>query len=120
MDFNIIPTDLDGVKLFYAIVIFGCLALNILWDIFSRKTEDFTAASLKGKIGVSYGASTLASSLLVLISVFHDGLALVLGEFWIPLLLAGIAGVLVSLPEVFVVSKTGSTQESPSNRDSDQ
>lgn len=98
---GLIPQDQEAVKLFYLLVIAAFLVVNIIFDVVSKDTPAFTVENLRSKVVVSYDASTLASSALVLMSVFDANLATVLGEFWIPLMLAGISGVLVSFPGMF-------------------
>lgn len=96
----LVPTTPDNIKVFYAIVMVTCLAINIAWDCISRLTPAFSLARISEKVSLLFSSSTIASSLLLIIAVFDKDVSKALGDFWLPFLLAGGAGLLISLQDL--------------------
>ena len=97
---NIIPETVEGIKILYGFVVIGGLAVNIIWDILDSKTPKITAKRIREKASLIFALATLASSILLIMSVFNKKLATTLGDFWIPIFLCGLVGVIISVPEL--------------------
>lgn len=94
------PTTLSELTLFYVDWIAIYCGINIVWDIRSEKTAPFHLHNLKDKITVVYNASSMASSVLLLISLFSPQVKALAVDTVVPLLLAGISGVLLGIGEI--------------------
>ena len=94
------PHDDKGIKVFYLIVMLVCVTINIVWDFASKHTPPFSMNRIGEKIPLLFSSTTIASSLLLIFAVFDDELTKALGEFWLPFLLAGGAGLMVSLKDL--------------------
>lgn len=81
--------------LFWIVLYF---TVHIFWDWRSKQTPDFHIRRLDQKMNVLYSAATLASSLLVLLSILIEDVRNLVLDVSLPLVLAGLSGVLVSLP----------------------
>jgi hypothetical protein len=81
------------------------LATNIAWDIFSNVTEKFHFSNLKNKTATSFSAATFSSSLILFISVFYEPTRELITDNSLPLVLAGVIGLLYSLAELCPYSK---------------
>jgi hypothetical protein len=96
-----VPKSIEEMKFFYLVVIVLYTGLNLVLDGLSKDTPPMTADRLRAKIFVLYDATSLASSALVLASIFDSNLAKLLGEFWVPLMLAGASGLIVGISGLF-------------------
>ena len=94
------PSSSKQTAIFYTFWIFTYTIINLVWDITSKKTEVFQFGHLDRKINVLYNAASFASSLLVVISVFSEPVRKIAGDIMVPLLLAGISGVVISVSEL--------------------
>lgn len=72
-------------------------AVNVVWDIFSRRTPAFHLYRLKEKPSLAMGATSFCSSSLLLGSLLSPQTAIVVGATPVPTLIAGSVGVLLSL-----------------------
>ncbi len=81
----------------YFLTIFVFLAVNVLWDIFSNKTPDFHFLDITGKSSVIAGSTTFVSSWLVLASMLNPGTSELIDTTFVPLIIAGSAGILWGL-----------------------
>ncbi|MFY0614537.1 MAG: hypothetical protein JXQ99_23605 [Hyphomicrobiaceae bacterium] len=113
----IFPQDADGIKVFYLVVMVICVAINILWDFLSQYTPPFSIDRIGEKVPILFSSSTIASSLLLIFAVFDDGLTKALGEFWLPFLLAGGAGLMVSLKDLSPVQAYSNAVQSLARQD---
>lgn len=109
---SLVPETVEGVKALYGIVVIGGLIVNIIWDIVDPNTPKLTTKRIRDKASLIFALATLASSLLLIMSVFNKNLATTLGDFWIPVLLCGMVGVLMSFPEL-VPKKEAVTDPKP-------
>jgi hypothetical protein len=91
------PTVAVELGIFY---LFWCLlycVINIWWDIASDITEPFHLADFQKKIGVIFGATSLSSGLILILSVVQPAVANVVGDTSLPLILAGLSTLAYSI-----------------------
>jgi hypothetical protein len=81
------------------------LLINILWDIRSSFTERFHFSNLKNKTSTSFAAATFSSSFILFISAFNKPTRDLLTDNALPLVLAGLIGLLYSLAELCPYTK---------------
>jgi hypothetical protein len=93
----IFPLRSGAIAEFYALWITLFLAINIFWDIFSKRTEAFHPGHLSEKVDTLFSATTFASSLFLLLTLFHADELKFSGGEKVPLIIAGFSGVLVSV-----------------------
>lgn len=82
---------------FYFLWITVYMAIHMIWDAVTRHTPPFHFGSMGGKISTLFGASTLASSILLLTGLVDGITEKMIGDTVLPLLLAGMSGMLVGL-----------------------
>ncbi|MBX9589567.1 MAG: hypothetical protein K2X43_09695 [Hyphomonadaceae bacterium] len=96
----LVPHDKAELGKFYFFIIALCLSINIIWDICTSKTPRFHLDRLSEKVITVVAATTIASSLLVCMAVVDPKVYTLIGDFTLTLVLAGVAGLLVSIPEI--------------------
>jgi hypothetical protein len=91
------PTESSGVAEFYAIWITIFLLVNICWDILTPRTDGFHLSHLSEKVDTLFSATTFASSIYLLFTVFQQEQTVLSGSAKIPLIISAISGALVSI-----------------------
>lgn len=91
------PTEASGVAEFYAIWITIFLLVNICWDIFTPRTGGFHLSHMSEKVDTLFSATTFASSIYLLLTVFQQQQTVLSGSAKIPLIISAISGALVSI-----------------------
>lgn len=76
------------------------LAINIIWDVITPNTPRFHFYNLRGKITTLYAAATFSSSFLLLLSMFSTAVTKIVGDTLVPLILAGMTGILYAISEL--------------------
>ena len=94
------PGTVRELSIYYLIWISAFLLINIAWDVFTPNTPRFHFHNLKGKISTLYAATTFSSSFLLLLSLFSAGVTKVVGDTLVPLILAGLTGILYAISEL--------------------
>jgi len=94
------PSSSRQLFIFYVAWISLFLAINLLWDVLSPLTPVFHLHRIRDKVGTLYAASTFCSSLLLLISLFDSDVATVAGDTLLPMIQAGMTGLLHSVGEI--------------------
>lgn len=112
------PSNLQEVAYFYSIWIGLYVAINIVWDIFSKRTEPFHISQMNNKISVLYNASTFTSSLLVLLGGIFSEVRGVAGDTVVPLLLAGLSGLMIGVAGLCPYSVTAKAGQALSSDNS--
>ena len=92
------PTNAVEITVYYLIWVVLFFAVNVLWDIRTDKTPDFHFLRLTTKIDVAHNAVSFCSSLLVIVGLLDREVGKLATDAIAPLLLAGLSGVLKSLP----------------------
>lgn len=103
------PNTLVELGIYYFIWMVIFIGINIVWDIYSPRTKSFHFSMLKSKTPTAYAAATFSSSFVVLLSIVNKSVASVVGETYLPLILAGITGVLHSISEICPYSPDASS-----------
>jgi hypothetical protein len=70
------------------------LAINIIWDISSPRTERFHLSKLQTKTNVVHAAALLCSSVLLICVLFLKTVEQLTNEMAVPLALASLSGIL--------------------------
>ena len=96
--FTLAPPDTVSLTIFYLFWIVLFLFINISWDIATPNTPSFHIESLKGKINVVHHGVAFCSSLLVVVSLLNPAVREVARDTMVPLLIAGISGMLLTIP----------------------
>jgi hypothetical protein len=91
------PIDNSQLGIFYFFWIVLYVGINFFWDWRSPHTPPFHIAHVGEKLSVLYNASTLASSILLISSVFNKEVQKVAGDAVAPIVLASMSGFLVGL-----------------------
>lgn len=91
------PDSKEEVGYFYLLWTLLYLATHILWDFLSKKTPPFELKNLKDDINILWSGTTIATSLLLLFAVPQPALLTVVGDITLPLIIAGMSGVLIAL-----------------------
>ncbi len=90
------PTEQSGVAEFYSIWMTLFLGVNIIWDVFSPRTEAFHFGHLSEKVDTLFSATTFSSSFYLLLTVFQNETTTLTGSAKIPLIISAFSGVLIS------------------------
>jgi hypothetical protein len=106
------PSSSRQLFIFYVAWLSVFLGINLLWDVLSPLTPVFHLHRIRDKVGTLYAASTFCSSLLLLISLFDSGVAKVAGETLLPMIQAGMTGLLHSIGEICPHESTARTRSS--------
>ncbi len=96
-----VPTQDSGVGEFYAIWMTLFVGANIVWDIFTPRTEPFHLAHLPEKVDTLFSATTFASSLFLFLTIFQKETLEISGAGKVPIVISGISGLLISLRYLF-------------------
>ncbi|HEY8064630.1 MAG TPA: hypothetical protein VIF40_07855 [Methylosinus sp.] len=83
--------------MFYFFWIGLYVAINFVWDWRSPHTPPFHIAHISEKLSVLYNASTFASSVLLISSVFNAEVQKVAGDAVAPIVMAALSGFMVGL-----------------------
>jgi hypothetical protein len=94
------PDSGPELSVYYLIWISIFLAVNIVWDIATPKTPPFHFTSLGSKVSTVHNAAFFCSSLLLVIAVIKPDIWNLAKESYIPNILAGVSGILTSLPAI--------------------
>lgn len=95
-----LPASTSDMAVYYLIWIILFLSINIFWDINSDKTPDFHLQNIKAKTGALYSAATFCSSMLLIISLFSEAVATIVGNTLVPVILAGLTGILHAISDL--------------------
>jgi hypothetical protein len=94
------PANVGELPQFYLFWILAYCGINILWDIRTTKTPAFHVTRLNGKVSVLHNAATFTSSFMIIVGMFDPNVGKLAGETMIPLLLAGLSGIIVTIGEI--------------------
>ena len=94
------PSSSRQLLIFYVAWISLFFGINLLWDLLSPLTPVFHLHRMRDKVGTLYAASTFCSSLLPPISLFNSDVARVAGDTLLPMIQAGMTGLLHSVGEI--------------------
>lgn len=94
------PDDTSDAGFFFAFWAGLYMAVNLVWDILTPHTPRFHLSDLDGKIGTLWNGATFASSIMVISSAFSPATRDFAGDQVAPLLLAGTAGLFVTLSAI--------------------
>jgi hypothetical protein len=92
------PQATADIGVFYFLWVTIFLSVNIAWDIFTSKTPQFHLSMLKAKLSILHSATFFCSSLLLLLTIAEPNLWILAKETYVPIILAGISGILTSVP----------------------
>lgn len=96
----VIPQTTTELAAFYVAWTCAYMAINITWDVVWRRTPDFHVSSLDKKIPTLWHGMTFASCLLLIVSPFDAGVRTLVDAAVAPIILAGFAGLLVSISSI--------------------
>lgn len=99
-DAILVPSTSDDLGVFYLFWILAFLLIHILWDAYTKETPNFHLKRLEQKTVVLFSAATFASSLIILLSLISLQVRELLSDNSLPLVLAGLAGILLSIPSL--------------------
>lgn len=94
------PSDATAIKIFYFIWIGGYCIIHIMWDAASAHTDKFEFSNLQKYAPAIYNATTLTSSILVLIAIFNEHIRNYNNDIVVHYILAGLPGILVSMGQL--------------------
>ena len=94
------PSSTFELGIYYFLWMLMFIGANVVWDIRTPHTGRFHISNLKDKTTTAYAAATFSSSFVLLLAFFDDDVQRVVGDTLLPLILAGITGVLQSVSEV--------------------
>lgn len=94
---SIMPKTTSQLGEFYLFWMLLYGSINFIWDWRSKYTEPFHIANIGEKLFVLYNASTFASSVLLISSVFYDDVRKVAGDAAAPIVIAALSGLLVGI-----------------------
>lgn len=92
------PRIKSDLPIYYLIWIGLFVMTNILWDVGTHRTKRFHLIDVSKKLGIVHQGSFFCSSLLLIIAAFNHGVWQMTEESYIPILIAGISGILASIP----------------------
>ncbi len=91
------PDGEEGVTRFYFVWMVAYVAVHFAWDWWSSQTPPFCAERLTNRgLPTVFNAATFATSLLLLLALWHNTLVSLLGDTSLPLMVAGLSGVIQS------------------------
>lgn len=107
------PSSVRELSVYYLIWISTFLSINITWDVVTPNTPRFHFSNLKGKITTLYAAATFSSSFLLILSLFSEAVVKLVGDTLVPLILAGMTGILCAISELcpYTPQKTPTTKQ---------
>jgi hypothetical protein len=94
------PQGAADIGIFYFAWVAIFLSVNIIWDIFTSRTPEFHLSMLTTKLRTLHSATFFCGSLLLLLTIVEPNLWVLAKETYVPIVLAGISGVLTSLPAI--------------------
>ena len=94
------PSDAMSIKIFYFIWIGGYCLIHITWDAFCKTTPKFEIGNMQKYAPSIYNATTLTSSVLVLIAIFNDHVRNYNNDIVVHYILAGLPGIMVSVGQL--------------------
>jgi hypothetical protein len=92
------PADTPHLTAYYLFWIIVFFLIHVIWDVLTKKTPPFHLTMLREKVSVLHHASTFCSSTLVLTSLVSPAVAKVATDTAVPLILAGLSGILQAIP----------------------
>jgi hypothetical protein len=78
----------------YLVWVVPYAAINIIWDICSRRTERFHLSKMQTKMAVLHSAASLCSSVLIICALLSKSIEQLSEETAVPLVLASLSGIL--------------------------
>lgn len=94
------PQTTGDLPIFYLFWVLLYLTINIVWDVRSGRTPTFHVSHLSQKTPVAFNAASFASSLLLIVGLCDKDTMKVAGDTFVPILLAGLAGLFFALSEI--------------------
>lgn len=94
------PADRSSAGVFFAFWGGLYVAINLVWDVLTPQTPPFHLSDLDTKVGTLWNGATFASSIMVVSSAFSPETREFAGDHVVPLLLAGTAGLFVTLSAI--------------------
>ena len=94
------PTDITSLTICYLAWITCFVTVNIVWDVYSDRTPPFHISHLRDKVSVLHSAAAFSSSLLIIISLVNPAVDKIARDTIVPLVLAALAGMFMTLPAV--------------------
>jgi hypothetical protein len=92
-----VPTQDSGVGEFYALWMTLFVLINVAWDVLTPRTDPFHLVHLPEKVDTLFSATTFASSLFLLLTIFQKETLEISGASKVPIVISGISGLLISL-----------------------
>lgn len=96
----VLPQTTTDIAAFYVVWTCAYMTINIIWDVVSKRTPAFHISALDTKIPTLWNGMTFASSLLLIVSPFDAGVRMLVDAAVAPIILAGFAGLLVSISSI--------------------
>ena len=97
MKFLFYPDGKEAITKFYFVYMSIYLLIHFLWDWLSPQTPAFSAERFSARgLPMVFNAATFATSLLLLLALWHNTLASLLGDTTLPLIVAGFSGMIQS------------------------
>jgi hypothetical protein len=93
-----LPSSSSDLGIFYLVWITLFLAIHLIWDWKSTQTPPFHLKRLEAKFGVLFSAASFASSAIIVLSLLSQSVGLLFSDNVLPLVIAGLSGILQSLP----------------------
>ena len=94
------PTTSSEVTVCYIVWVLGFMAVNIAWDMASRRTPRFHIHALARKSELVHPASALCSSVLIIVALANHSVRELSEETPVPLLLASLSAILQAVPAI--------------------
>lgn len=94
------PSHSFQITQFYLFWIVAYVVAHVVIDARSPHTKQFELHDLKSKVHVPFAGTTFATSLLLLIAAAVPSVFDALSQFKLSLIIAGVAGLLISLGEL--------------------
>ena len=98
MPYFLLPSNLSELVAYYFAWTLLFLAINVIWDVATKRTPPFHLDRFKEKGDVLFSAAAFCSSLLILTSLESDAVQKVARDTTVPLILAGFSGLLRAIP----------------------
>jgi fatty acid desaturase len=109
------PATKEEITIFYLFWTVLYIAIHLFWEWSIGK---FKLIKLKSKVPVLFSATSFATSIILLLSLTDPNLFKIVGDSVIPLIIAGLSGVLFGLSELVPTpaADSGSGTREPSTR----
>lgn len=96
----LLPRNVGELSTFYLTWTVLYMSVNIVWDIKSPHTPAFHISDMRSKVPTAWSASSMCSSLLLVLSIFSQSVRQLAQDTLVPVLLAGISGILLGIGEL--------------------